>query len=158
MLSANINKHPEIAGVIFDILLTFNSHAKYRIQSRNHVLKSIAGSTCGKDEETLSVTYKAICRPVANYAPPIFTPQLCHSNWQKVHRPQNASLRIITGWHSMSNIDHLHKETNVVIEIKEHCAVQYALKCDHPNYELTRKPDPPRNTRKAAIVKYTGTA
>lgn len=122
-------------------------------------MKVLAGSTWGKDKETLTTTYKSIGRPIANYGAPIFTPQLCNTNWQKLQTTQNASLRIITGCHKMSNVDHLHQETKV-LPIKDHSkmlAVQYALKCHHPthpNFELTRDPDPPRNIRKSALVKY----
>ena len=104
-------KNPKILGVTFDPLLTFNTHTKNvkdKMQSRNNVMKSIAGSTWGKDKETLTTTYKAIGRPVVNYAAPIYTPQLCNINWKKLQTVENASLRIITGCHKMSNVDHLH--------------------------------------------------
>ena len=103
------------------------------------MLKTLAW---GKDKETLIQTYKAIGRPIANYAAPIFAPQLCQTNWQLIQRPQNAALRIITGCHKMSHKDHLHQETNI-LRVKEHTvmlAAQYAYKCHHPlhpNFELT---------------------
>ena len=157
-----INKNPKILGVTFDPTLTFHRHAtniKNKLQARNNVLKTIAGSTWGKDKETLSLTYKAIGRPIANYAAPIFAPQLRPTNWKKIQRAQNASLRAITGCHVMASEDHLHQETNI-LPIKEHTvllAAQYALKChqpSHPNYDLVYQPAPPRQIRKTAITKY----
>lgn len=141
----------------------FNQHTanvKNKLQSRNNALKTLAGSTWGKDKETLSLTYKTIGRPTANYAAPIFAPQLAPTNWQRIQRAQNASLRTITGCHAMESEDHLHQETSILL-MKEHTvmlAAQYALKCfhpSHPNHDLTRQPTPPRQIRKTAIVKYT---
>lgn len=127
-----INKNPKILGVTFDPLLTFHQHtsnAKSKLQSRNNVLKALAGSTWGKDKETLKTTFQSIGRPsVINYAAPIFTPDLSDTNWKGLQRAQNASLRIITGCHLMASEDHLHQETQI-LPVKPHSkmlASQYA--------------------------------
>lgn len=72
-------------GDTFDPLLNFNQHAtkvKSKFQARYNALKALAGSTCGKEKETLPNTYKM---PMANYAAPIFAQQLFATNWQAVH-------------------------------------------------------------------------
>ena len=92
----------EILGVMFDNMLTFCARGKSvqnKMEARTNILKYLAGSSWGKDKETLIITYKAIGRSIANYAAPIWSPQ----------RTQNSALRTITGCHVMSNQDHLHK-------------------------------------------------
>lgn len=144
-------KHPKILGVTFDPLLTFNRHSsnvKNRMATRNNVLKSISGSTWGKEKETLALTYKTIGRPIANYAAPIFAPQLCNTNWQALQRVQNSALRTVTGCYAITQEEHLHEETDI-LPIKPHTemlAQQYTFKCQlpsHPNHHLTQLPTPP---------------
>ncbi|XP_054085761.1 uncharacterized protein LOC128921638, partial [Zeugodacus cucurbitae] len=55
--------NPKILGVTFDSLHSFTPHTTAiitKVQSRNNILKSLAGSTWGKDKETLLATYKNI--------------------------------------------------------------------------------------------------
>lgn len=58
------------------------------MQSRNSVLKAIAGSTFGKDKETIITAYIAIGRPIINYAASVWLLQLCHTNWS--HKTPNC--------------------------------------------------------------------
>ena len=67
---------PKILGVTFDNMLTFCTHGKSvqnKMQARTNILKSLAGSSWGKDKETLTIIYKAIGRSIANYAAPIWS-------------------------------------------------------------------------------------
>ena len=67
---------PKILGVTFDNMLTFCAYGKSmqnKMQARTNILKSLAGSSWGKDKETLIITYKAIGRSIANYAAPIWS-------------------------------------------------------------------------------------
>lgn len=127
--------------------------------AKNNVLKAIAGSTWGKDKETLTTTYKAISRPIPNYGAAIYAPQLSDTNWSLLQRAQNSALRTITGCHIMAHQDHLHQET-MILPIKDHTemmAKQQTLRCfhpDHPNHELTRHENPPRQIRRNAFTKY----
>ena len=64
-------------------MLTFKAHAAIvanRVNTRNKVLKSLAGCDWGNDKEVLTMTYKSIVRPVLNYAAPIWTPTLSKTN------------------------------------------------------------------------------
>lgn len=47
-------------------LPTFNQHEK-NIKDKNYILKILAGSTLGKDKETLEQTFKVLGRSTANY-------------------------------------------------------------------------------------------
>ena len=80
---------PKILLVAFDNMLTFCAHGKSlqnKMQARTNILKSLAGSSFGKDKETLAISYKAIGRPIANYADPIWSPQLITSSWNDIQR------------------------------------------------------------------------
>lgn len=154
--------NPKILGVTFDSLLTFNQHAKNisnKMNAKNNVMKSIAGSTWGKDKDTLATTYKAISRPIANYGAPIYAPQLSDSNWSLLQRAQNSALRTITGCHTMTHQDHLHQEAKI-LPIRDHTemmAKQHILRCHlptHPNFDITQQESPPRHIRRSAFRKY----
>lgn len=54
-------KSLKMLGVKFDPILTYNQHAKYvknRMEAKNNVLKTLAGTSWGKDKETLEQTYE----------------------------------------------------------------------------------------------------
>lgn len=153
---------PRILGVILDNMLTFGAHAKQvhsKLQSRNNVLKSLAGSTWGKDKETIVTTYKAIGRSIINYAAPIWTPQLSQTSWNKLQTTQNAALRTATGSHLMAHHDHLHTETKL-IPVKTHNTLlsrQYLLRChleEHPCNRIIHDEPQPRCVRKGLVSSY----
>ena len=80
--------YPRILGVTLDSLFRSSAHATAicdRLRSRNNVLKSVAGSTWGTDKETLLTSYKAIGRSVANYAAPVWSPNVIRNG--KTFRP-----------------------------------------------------------------------
>ena len=72
-------KYPKILEVTFDKLLTFTKHVEditARVKSLNKILKAITGSTWGEDKQTLLDTYKAIGRPLIDYAAPVWAPSI----------------------------------------------------------------------------------
>ena len=163
-------KNPKILGLTFDNMLNFGAHCKNikeRVQSRNNVLKCLAGSTWGKEKEILLDTYKATGRSILNYASPIWTPYLSQSNWNELEIAQNTALRLSTGCVKMSDTSHLHQETKI-LPVKPHSEMltrQYLLsmhQSQHPNHHQIHNPRPPRNKRrsihdyKASIQTYTG--
>ena len=80
----------------FDPLLTFKHHVsntKAKVMSRTNVLKALAGSSWGKDKETLLSTYNAISKPILDYCTPIFTLTVSASNWNELQIAQNSGLR-----------------------------------------------------------------
>ena len=60
------------------------------------------------------MTYKALGRSIANYAAPVWSINASETNIGKIQRAQNEALRIITGSHKMSSIDHIHSETKML--------------------------------------------
>ncbi|XP_053960591.1 uncharacterized protein LOC128864859, partial [Anastrepha ludens] len=126
--------NPKILGVTFDSLLSFSAHTTgiaTKVQNRNKVLKSLAGSTCGKDKEMLPSTFKAIGRPVLNYASPVWSPGTSDSQWTKLQTCQKTALRTVTGCLLMSPIQHLHNEAKM-LSVKEQnklLSKQFLLGC-----------------------------
>ena len=95
------------------------------------------------------MTYKALRRSIANYAAPGWSTNASESNIGKIQRAQNEALRIITGSHKMSSIDHLHSETKM-LQVEDHMnllSAQCLVKCldtDNVCYHITKMDLPPR--------------
>lgn len=150
-----LEKTPKLLGVIFDTMFTFANHAKAvagKIRQRNNVLHALAGSNWGQDKETLTISYKAIGRSVANYGAPVWTPNLKPTGFSKIQTAQNNALRTITGCHKMASIDHLHEETNI-LPVQPHNTLLscqfYASAMDpsHPCHYLHSLPPRPRTMK-----------
>ena len=90
-----------------------------RVSKRNNVLKALAGTNWGQQKEMLLLTYKALGRSIANYAAPVWSTNASDTSLGKIQRTQNEALRIITGSHKMSSIDHLHSETKMLL-VEDH--------------------------------------
>ena len=155
-------KKPKFLGITFDNLLSFNQHVselKSKLQYKNNILKALTGSTWGKDKEVIVNTYKAISQSVLNYACPIWTPSVKSSTWNSLQVAQNSALRIATGCHLMSDIDHLHNETKVM-KVQPHCEMlskQFLLatqRPNHPNKVNLDNPPPARHMKDTLVSKY----
>ena len=138
-------ENPTILGVTLDPLFNFGAHAKKikeKIGTRNNVLKTLAGSSWGKEKETLLTTHKALSGSILNYCAPIWAPNLSDTNWQEIQAKQNEALRITTGCLKMSDIDHLHSESKI-LPAKDHAELlskQFLLATclpSHPNHNPT---------------------
>ena len=121
-------------GVYLDTFFSFNKHCVQvanRVSKRNNVLKALAGTNWGQQKETLLMTYKALGRSIANYAAPVWSINASETNIGKIQRTQNEALRIITGSHKMSSIDHIHSETKM-LQVEDHLnllSAQYLVQC-----------------------------
>ena len=96
------------------------------ITGRNNILIALAGTSWGQQKETLPMTYKAVGRSIINYAAPVWSPNLHDTNYRKIQYTQNEALRIATGCHKMSGIDHLHTEAEM-LKVKEYSTTSYCL-------------------------------
>ena len=56
------------------------------------------------------MTYKAVWRSIINYAAPAWSTNIRDTNHRNIQYTQNETLRIATGCHKMSSVDHLHVE------------------------------------------------
>ena len=116
----------------------------------------------GQKKETLLITYKALGRSIANYAAPVWSTNASQSNIGKIQRAQNEALRIITGSHNMSSIDHLHIETKM-IQVEDHLnllSAQYLVQCmDTENvcHHITKMELPPREMKETIFNRHDQT-
>ena len=154
-------KNPKFLGVTYDNLFSFNQHTsllKSKLQSRNNILKCLSGTSWGKEKEVITSTYKAIGQSLINYCCPIWTPFMSVTNWDSLQAAQNSALRIATGCHLMTDVNHLHAETKIM-PVKAHCEMiskQYLLatqKTNHPNRVRLDIP-PPRQMKKTLVSKF----
>ena len=134
-------KCPRILEVYLDPSLSFNKHSQYvagKVSGRNNIFKALAGTSWGQQNETLLMTYKAVGRSIINYAAPVWSPNLHDTNYRKIQCKQNEALRIATGCHKMSSINHLHKEPEM-LKVREHSEVlsaQDLARCLEPGEPL----------------------
>ena len=80
-------RSPKILGVYLDTVFSFNNHCVQeanRVSKRNNVLKALAGTNWGQQNETLLMTYKALGRSIANYAAPVWSINASESNIGKI--------------------------------------------------------------------------
>ena len=134
-------KNPKILGLTFDPKLTYNSHIRKTSDKAINtlkLLKALTSTKWGKQKETIVATYKAITRPILEYASTIWSPIASTTGITKLQTIQNMALRIATGCTSDTNIQHLHNETNILplnAHLKLHSS-QLRLKSQHPTHPL----------------------
>ena len=88
------------------------------------------------------MTYKAVRRSIINYSAPVWSTNLRDTNYRNIQYTQNEALRIDTGCHKMSSVDHLHVEAKM-LKVREHSellSAQYLL--DVSNQEMSATPSP----------------
>ena len=110
-------RSPKTLVVHLDIFFAFDNHCVQvanRVSKRNNVLKTLICINRGQQKETLLMTYKALGRSIANYAAHVYSTNANESSIGKIQRAQNEALRIITGLHTMSSIDHIPCETEML--------------------------------------------
>ena len=145
-------KQPTILGVKFDTMFTYAPHcraATTRTRERTNVMKALAGTSWGQDVDTLTLTYRTVIRPVAEYGAPIWSPILSTTGWNKLEAAQNDALRVATGCHAMADQAHLCTETKI-LPLRKHAELlsrQYLVSCHlagHPSNNLVTPNEPPR--------------
>ena len=155
-------RSPKLLGVYLDTFFSFNKYCVQvanRVSKRNNVLKALAGTNWGQQKETLLMTYKALGRSIANYAAPVWSINASETNIGKIQRAQNEALRIITGSHKMSSIDHIHSETKM-LRVEDHLnllSVQYLVQClDTENvcHHITKMDLPPREMKETIFTRH----
>ena len=148
-------KCPRILGVYLDPSLSFNKHSHYvaeRVSGRNNILKALAGTS----------TYKAVGRSIINYAAPVWSPNLHDTNYRKIQYIQNEALRIATGCHKMSSIDHLHTKAEM-LKVREHSellSAQYLARCLEPGnvcHPITSRAIPERQMKETLYTRHPNT-
>ena len=96
---------------------------------------------------------------IANYAAPDWSINASETNVGKIHRAQNEALRIITGSHKMSSIDHIHSETKM-LQVEDHMnllSVQYLVQClDTENvcHHITKMDLLPKEMKETILTRH----
>ena len=98
------------------------THAQKPLQ----VIKTLTGTTWGKQKEILVATYKAVMKPTLEYASSIWSIMASPTSINKLQVIQNAALRACTGCTHDTNIQHLHDETNI-LPIQKHLQLHASL-------------------------------
>ena len=155
-------RSPKLLGVYLDTFFSFNKHCVQvanRVSKRNNVLKALAGTNWGQQKETLLMIYKALGRSIVNYAAPVWSINASETNIGKIQRAQNEALRIITGSHKMSSIDHIHSETKM-LQVEDHLnllsaqyLVQY-LDTENVCHHITKMDLPPREMKETIFTRH----
>ena len=126
---------------------------------RTCVSEDQEGQKHRKKEETLLKTYKAIGKSIINYAAPVWSTNLCDTNYRNIQYTQNEAMRISTGCHKMSSVDHLHAEANM-LKVKEHSellSAQYLARClepDNVNFSITTREPPKRMMKETLFTRH----
>ena len=156
---------PKILGVYLDTSLSFNKHSGYvaeRVSSRNNIIKALAGTSWGQQKETLLMTYKAVGRSIINYAAPVWSTNLRDTNYRNIQYTQNEALRIATGCHKMSSVDHLHVEAKM-LKVREHSellSAQYVARCLAPGnvcHSITTRETHKRRMKETLFIRHRNT-
>ena len=159
-------KCPRILWIYLDPSVSFNKHSQYvaeRVSGRNNILKALSGTSWGQQKETLLMTYNAVGISIINYAASVWSPNLHDTNYRKIQCTENEALRIATGCHKMSIIDHLHTEAEM-LNVREHSelqSAQYLARCLEPGnvwYPITTRATPERQMMETLYTRHRNRA
>ena len=105
------------------------------------------------------MTYKAVGRSIINYAAPVWSTNLRDTNYRNIQYTQNETLKISTGCHKMSSVNHLHAEANM-LKVKEHSellSAQYLARCLEPenvNFSIATMEPPKRMMKETLFTRH----
>ena len=149
----------KLSPSLFSFYIADRTSQAERVSGRNNILKALAGTSWGQQKETLLMTYKAVGRSIINYAAPVWSTNLRDTNYRNIQYTQNEALRISTGCHKMSSVDHLHAEANM-LKVKEHSellSAQYLARCLEPenvNFSITTREPPKRMMKETLFTRH----
>ena len=110
--------HPKVLGLTLDPKLTYNAHIQNiatHAQKPLQIIKTLTGTTWGKQRETLVATYnRAVMRPTLEYASLIWSPMASPTSINKLHVMQNTALRACSRCTHDTSIQHLCDETHIL--------------------------------------------
>src|SRR5207244_5875770 len=93
-------RNPKILVLTLDTKLNFKEHTKLTKAKANksiNLLKTLTSTKWGKQKETILAIYKALTRPIIEYASTIWSPIVKPTNIAQLQTTQNTALRIATG-------------------------------------------------------------
>ena len=108
------------------------------------------------------MNYKAVGRSNINYYAPVWSTNLRATNYRNIQNTQNEALRIATGCHKMSSVDHLHAEAEM-LKVREHSellSAQYLAICLEPEnvcHAITTRETPKRRMKETLFTRHRNT-
>ena len=154
----DLERNPKFLGVTFNWNMSSTPHAQdviKRVTRRIQILKAVAGSSWGFEKETLLLTYRALILSIISYACPIWYPNICKTELDKLQRLQNQALRICTGNHSIASLQHIHSESKI-LPVADHLDMlckQFLITASQPDHAAFRTVNIPNNTRMRSLAK-----
>ena len=106
--------------------------------------------------------YKAVGRSIINYDAPVWSTNQCDTNYRNIQYTQNEALRIATGCHKMSSVNHIHVEAKI-LKVREHSellSAQYLARCLEPGnacHSITTRETPKRRTKETLFTRHCNT-
>ena len=158
-----LEKRPKILGVTFDTHFTFSAHCKAvaeKARRKVAILKATAGSTWGATKEILATTFKGHVKSTINFAAPVWAPNASPSSVNLLQRVQNSALRVATGCHSSTPVQHLHQEM-LELPVAEHLhllGAQFlasASRLGHQSFTIAMADPGPRQMKETLRTKYS---
>src|SRR2546426_8516740 len=107
----------------------FKEHTKLtkaKADKSINILKTLTTTKWGKQKETILAAYKALTRPIIEYASTIWSPIVKSTNIAKLQTTQNTALRIATGRTADTNTNHIHQETKI-LPLPQHLKLHASL-------------------------------
>ena len=108
------------------------------------------------------MTYKAVGISIINYSAPVWSTNLYVTNYRNIQYTQNEALRIATGCHKMSSVDHLHVEAKM-LKVREHSellSAPYLARCLEPGnvcHSITTRETPKRRMKETQFTRHRNT-
>ena len=108
------------------------------------------------------MTYKAVWRTIIKYDAPVWSTNLHDTNYRNIQYTHNEALRITTGCHKMSSVDHLHVEAKM-LKVREHSellSAQCLARCLEPGYvchSITTRETPNGRMKETLFTRHCNT-
>ena len=84
-----------------------------KVKRRNRMLASLTSKKWGWRKKSMGKVYTTMQRSVMNYAAAAWQPWLSKSQFQKLEKAQNSSLRIMSGQYASTPLEALRLETGI---------------------------------------------
>ena len=164
--SRPLNRLPKILGVTLDIHLTLPLHESNvadRARQRFSILKALAGTMWGQQNDTLLPIYKILINLLFTHASSTLFPNSNNSTIQKLQTVVCIA-RIATGCVKISPIKYLHNVSKI-LTVRSHLSLmctQYLITCfqpDHPSYATVKVDSEPismKKTRQSELRREVG--
>ena len=110
------NPTPKFLGVHLDRTLSFAKHVQVvteKVKSRNRMLASLASKKWGWKKRSMKKVYTTMQRSIMDYAAAAWQPWLTNTQFGKLEKAQNSSLRIMSGQYASTPLEALRLENGV---------------------------------------------